>query len=346
MSPLVHTLLLISLFTTTLITMMSHHWLLAWLSLELNMLSIIPLMMKPLHPRATEAAIKYFLIQTFASTLIVFSSILNAWQTGQWTITLTPTPLATTLLTIAIMVKLGVAPTHLWYIEVLQGVTMNMALLITTWQKLAPLTLLYLTVNQLPMNIIITLGAVSTVLGGFIGLNQTQMRKIMACSSISHMGWLIITLNANPQLMTLTLLLYIILTTTTFNILSTTKTTSLLDLGTAWATSPTRMVLMMATLMSLGGIPPLTGFLPKLLILKNLISLNLIPLATMMALASLPSLFFYLRMFYLTTITSPPNTTTTEYKWRFKTPQLPSAATLSITSVLILPIAPLLYNTT
>nr|ABU86385.1 NADH dehydrogenase subunit 2 [Uroplatus henkeli] len=346
MNPLVHALLIFSLFTTTTITMLSHHWLLAWMSLELNMLSITPLMMKPLHPRATEATIKYFMIQTFASTLILFASTMNAWQTGQWLITNTPTTSAATLLTIAIMLKLGAAPTHLWYIEVLQGMSMNMALVISTWQKMAPIALLYMTVNHLPMNIVILLGAASTILGGVLGLNQTQLRKILACSSINHMGWLIITFTSMPQLTTLTLILYVLMTTTVFNLLVATKTTTLLDTGTAWPIAPTQLTLMMMVLLSLGGIPPLTGFIPKLLILKNLTYLSLTPLAITMIMASLPSLYFYLRMAYLTMITIPPNTTTTEYKWRCKPNRILTLTSLSTMSLLMLPLTPILHNTT
>nr|QKI36498.1 NADH dehydrogenase subunit 2 [Hemiphyllodactylus ngwelwini]QKI36499.1 NADH dehydrogenase subunit 2 [Hemiphyllodactylus ngwelwini] len=344
MNPLIWTLLITSLSTSTIITMVSHHWLLAWLGLELNTLSMLPLIMKTHHPRATEAATKYFIIQTTAAAMILFATTTNAWQTGQWSITSPPTQQATTIMTLALMLKLGVAPMHLWYPEILQGVTMNVALTITTWQKIAPITLLMLLHNHLSTTLLVLAGLTSALIGGFTGLNQTQTRKIMAFSSIAHMGWLMMTLPTNLHLTTLTLTTYIIMTVATFAALNTTTMKIITDTNTAWSSSPTLLTLTMLSLMSLGGLPPLTGFMPKLLILNELIMKNLTPLGISLALASLPSLFFYIRLAYFTMLTTPPNNTNTKYNWRFK-PQQNTTTPMTIT-LLILPMTPLLYLST
>nr|ADL70922.1 NADH dehydrogenase subunit 2 [Heteronotia binoei] len=346
MSPSIWATLIISLTTSTIIIMASHHWLLAWLSLELNTLSILPIIMRSNHPRTTEAATKYFLVQTTAATLILLASTMNAWQTGSWDITQSPSPLATTLATMAIMMKLAIAPAHLWYPEVLQGSTMTTALIISTWQKIAPLTLLYLLINHLSTNTVLTLGLTSALLGGWTGLNQTQTRKIMAFSSISHMGWLITALCLNPDLTTLTMITYMTMTTAMFLSLTMSSSKTLLDLGTSWTHSPILLTTTMLTLLSLAGLPPLTGFMPKLLILKELVTMKLLILSTTLALASLPNLAFYTRMAYLTTLTTPPNTTNSEHKWRFKTPMTPLTPTTTLLTMLILPMTPLLYLTT
>nr|ADN30011.1 NADH dehydrogenase subunit 2 [Asaccus elisae] len=341
MSPMIWSALLSTLSTSTIITMSSHHWLLAWLGLELNTLSILPIITKPHHPRATEAATKYFLIQATAAGLILFSATTNAWQTGQWLMTHQLNPIPATTLTVAIMLKLGVAPAHAWLPEVLQGSTMNTALIISTWQKLAPLTFLYLTLHHLPTAILLYIGLLSAILGGLLGLNQTQTRKIMAFSSIAHMGWLMAALTTNLNLTTLMLTTYLLLTSTMFLILITTTAKSIVNLGTTWSHSPTLQTMSLITLMSMGGMPPLTGFMPKLMILKELISSNLIPLGTALILASLPSLFFYTRMTYLTTLTLPPNTTNNHHQWRLKltTPHpTPLLMTMSATLLIIMPL--------
>nr|ALV88937.1 NADH dehydrogenase subunit 2 [Heteronotia binoei] len=346
MSPLIWTTLITSLTTSTIIMMASHHWLLAWLSLELNTLSILPMIMHPNHPRTTEAATKYFLVQTTAAALILFASTMNALQTGSWAIMQSSSPLATTTITVAIMMKLAIAPTHLWYPEIIQGVTMTTALIISTWQKIAPLTLLYLLINHLSTNTMLTLGLLSALLGGWAGLNQTQTRKIMAFSSISHMGWMITALCLTPSLATLTMITYIAMTTTMFISLTMSSSKTLLDLGTSWTHSPILLTTTMLTLLSLAGLPPLTGFMPKLLILKELVTMKLLAMSTMLALTSLPNLAFYTRMAYLTTLTMPPNTTNSEYKWRFKTPTSPLISTSILLTTLALPMTPLLYLTT
>nr|AEA37925.1 NADH dehydrogenase subunit 2 [Heteronotia spelea]AEI91831.1 NADH dehydrogenase subunit 2 [Heteronotia spelea]ALV88339.1 NADH dehydrogenase subunit 2 [Heteronotia binoei] len=346
MSPLIWTTLITSLTTSTVIIMTSHHWLLAWLGLELNTLSILPIIMRSNHPRTTEAATKYFLIQTTAATLILLASTMNAWQTGSWNITQSPSPVATTITTTAIMMKLAIAPAHLWYPEILQGTTMTTALIISTWQKIAPLTLLYLLINHLPTNMMLLLGLTSALLGGWTGLNQTQTRKIMAFSSISHMGWLITALCLSPSLTTLTMITYMTMTTTMFLSLTTSSSKTLLDLGTSWTHSPILLTTTMLALLSLAGLPPLTGFMPKLLILKELTTMKLLALATVLALTSLPNLAFYTRMAYLSTLTIPPNTTNSEHKWRFKTTISPITPTTTLLTTLTLPMTPLLYLTT
>nr|ATX74631.1 NADH dehydrogenase subunit 2 [Gehyra girloorloo]ATX74632.1 NADH dehydrogenase subunit 2 [Gehyra girloorloo]ATX74633.1 NADH dehydrogenase subunit 2 [Gehyra girloorloo]ATX74635.1 NADH dehydrogenase subunit 2 [Gehyra girloorloo] len=343
MNPIIWSILITSLSTSTIITMASHHWLLAWLGLELNTLSILPITMKHHHPRATEATTKYFLIQALAAAMILFASTTNAWQTGLWDIT---NSTQTTIITMAVLLKLGMAPVHLWYPEVLQGTTLNTALLISTWQKLAPLSLLYMMHNNLPNNLLLLTGLLSALVGGWAGLNQTQTRKIMAHSSIAHMGWIVIALNTTQELTTLALLTYMIMTTAMFYSLEMSKTKTITDMGTAWSSSPTMTTLTLLTLTSLGGLPPLTGFMPKLLILNELTMKPLLPLATTLALATLPSLFFYIRMTHTTTLTTPPTTTTIEHKWRFKTTPHPIHTTTTTLALLLMPLSPTLYMTT
>nr|AQU14908.1 NADH dehydrogenase subunit 2 [Pachydactylus namaquensis] len=343
MNPLVWTLMITTLSTSTIITMSSHHWILAWLGLELNTLSILPIIVKPNHPRAIEATTKYFIIQTLAAAMILFATTMNAWQTGNWDITLSSSPLWNTIILSALLLKLGIAPAHLWYPDIIQGVNLYTALIISTWQKLAPLTLLYLTINHMPTSILLLAGTLSVLTGGVAGLNQTQTRKILAFSSIAHMGWLIIALSMNPRLATLTLITYLLMTTTVFLSFATTNTKTLQDLGTAWSHSPALMATTTMTLMSLGGLPPLTGFMPKLLILKELTGMGLTLASTTLALLSLPSLYFYTRMAYFATLTTPPNTICMKHKWRFMKNLKTNTPTIAVMATMLLPITPLLY---
>nr|AAW72039.1 NADH dehydrogenase subunit 2 [Sphaerodactylus shrevei] len=345
MNPVMFSLLIMTLATSTIITMTSHHWLLAWLGLELNTLAMIPIINKSHHPRATEAATKYFLVQAISAALILLASTINAWQTGQWTILTTTSTFATIILTLALTMKLGLAPTHFWYPEVIQGSTITTALILSTWQKLAPLTLMYMTLHQLPTAIILLIGLTSALIGGWAGLNQTQMRKIMAFSSIAHMGWLMAAMTLNYNLTTLTLTIYITMTTAMFTTLSHTMMKTLPDLGTSWTRNPTLLSMTMLTAMSLGGLPPMTGFTPKWLITKELIEATLSPAATMLILTSLPSLFFYIRLAYFTTLTTPPSNMNYKLTWRFKNHTPTELAPTLTLATLLLPITPIIYYT-
>nr|AER13567.1 NADH dehydrogenase subunit 2 [Anolis gemmosus] len=318
MSPMTSAILISSLATGTIITMTSYHWLLAWVGLEINTLAIIPMISTQHHPRSTEAATKYFLTQAAASAMILFSSTTNAWYTGTWDITQMSTTPSHILLTTALAMKLGLAPLHFWLPEVLQGSTMTTALVITTWQKLAPMSMIFMTVNNLSPMMLITIGLLSSMVGGWGGLNQTQTRKIMAYSSIAHLGWMSTVTSIMTNILVVNLLIYLTMTTAMFYSLVLSKSKTIQNMSTSWTTSPMLTTIMMLTLLSLGGLPPLTGFTPKWLVLEELTMQNLILLATMMAMSSLLSLFFYLRLTYTTTLTLSPNTTQTKHKWRFK----------------------------
>nr|ACB99908.1 NADH dehydrogenase subunit 2 [Melierax poliopterus] len=336
----------LSLILGTTITISSTHWMMAWAGLELNTLAIIPLISKSHHPRAIEATIKYFLVQATASALLLFSSMTNAWSTGQWDITQLTNPTSSLLLTVAIAMKLGLVPFHFWFPEVLQGSSLLTALLLSTMMKFPPTTLLFLTSHSLNPMLLTTLATASVTLGGWMGLNQTQLRKILAFSSIAHLGWMTAVISYNPKLAMLTFYLYVLTTTTVFLTLDSTKTLKLTTLMTSWTKSPTLNATLMLVLLSLAGLPPLTGFLPKWLIIQELTKQEMTTTATILAILSLLGLFFYLRLAYHSTITLPPNSTNYMKHWHLTKPTNTATAILAALSTLILPLSPLILTVT
>nr|YP_009183472.1 NADH dehydrogenase subunit 2 [Ammodytes americanus]ALM88089.1 NADH dehydrogenase subunit 2 [Ammodytes americanus] len=340
MNPYILATLLFGLGLGTTITFASSHWLLAWMGLEMNTLAIIPLMAQHHHPRAVEATTKYFLTQATAAAMLLFASTTNAWLTGQWEIQQMTHPLPTMMITIALALKIGLAPVHSWLPEVLQGLDLTTGLILSTWQKLAPFALL---VQIQPTNstILIVLGVTSTLVGGWGGLNQTQLRKILAYSSIAHLGWMILVLQFSPSLTLLALLTYLIMTFSTFLVFKLSKSTNVNTLATSWAKAPALTALTPLLLLSLGGLPPLTGFMPKWLILQELTKQGLAPTATLAALTALLSLYFYLRLSYAMTLTLSPNSLSGITPWRLPSSQLTLPLAISTTAALgLLPLTP------
>nr|QCT05146.1 NADH dehydrogenase subunit 2 [Microgale gymnorhyncha] len=344
MKPLIALIIYTTLISGTLITMTSSHWLMTWMGLEMNMFAIIPLIMKSHSPRSTEAATKYFLIQASASMMLLMAASLNFMYTGQWSITSLDSQIAITITLISMMMKLGMAPFHFWVPEVAQGTLLSTSLVILTWQKLAPLSIMYQIAPLLNHNIVLTCAMLSILIGGWGGLNQTQLRKIMAYSSIAHMGWMAAVLMFNPSLMLLNLVLYIIFTLATFSILMNCLTSSTSTLSMAWNNHPLMITMMLTVLMSMGGLPPLSGFIPKWLIIDELIKNNNIMLPTMMAVMALLNLYFYMRLIYASSLTLFPSSNNIKFKWKIPTPHntfmLPTLLTLSS---LIIPITPMIY---
>nr|AQR59482.1 NADH dehydrogenase subunit 2 [Sholicola major] len=345
MNPQAKLIFAISLLLGTTITISSNHWIMAWTGLEINTLAILPLISKSHHPRAIEATTKYFLVQAAASTLILFSSMTNAWQTGQWDITQMTNPVSCLILTTAIAMKLGLVPFHFWFPEVLQGTSLTTGLLLSTAMKFPPMALFFMTSQSLNPTLLTTMAVLSAAVGGWMGLNQTQTRKILAFSSISHLGWTAIVIIYNPKLALLNFYLYVLMTAAVFLALNAIKTLKLTTLMTTWTKTPALSATLMLALLSLAGLPPLTGFLPKWLIIQELTKQEMAPAATTIALLSLLSLFFYLRLAYCATITLPPHTTNHMKQWHVNKPTNILVAILITMSVTLLPVSPMLMAT-
>nr|AHD24888.1 NADH dehydrogenase subunit 2 [Xanthotis polygrammus] len=343
MNPQAKLIFITSLLLGSSITISSNHWIMAWAGLEINTLAILPLISKSHHPRAIEAATKYFLVQAAASALVLFASITNAWHIGQWDITQLTHPTSCLLLTAAIAMKLGLAPFHFWFPEVLQGTSLTTGLLLSTAMKFPPITLLFMTSNSLNPTLLTTMAILSTALGGWMGLNQTQIRKILAFSSISHLGWMALIICYNPKLTLLNFYLYSLMTAAVFLILNTVKATNLVTLMTTWTKTPPLNIALLLTLLSLAGLPPLTGFLPKWLIIQELTKQDMALMAVTISLLSLLSMFFYLRLMYCTTITIPPHTTSHMKQWYTYKPTNTMIAILTTLALVLLPLSPMFY---
>nr|ATP01273.1 NADH dehydrogenase subunit 2 [Chaerephon plicatus] len=343
MNPLIMSIIMATIILGTLIVMTSSHWLMIWIGFEMNMLAIIPMLMKQHNPRSTEAATKYFFTQATASMLLMLAVIINLMYSGQWTVMKLFNPTASMIMTLALTMKLGLAPFHFWVPEVTQGIPLSSGLILLTWQKLAPLTVLYTISPIINLNLLLTMSLASIAIGGWGGLNQTQLRKIMAYSSIAHMGWMTAILIYNPTMTLLNLVIYILMTTTMFMLFMTNSTTTTLSLSHMWNKMPLITTTTLATLLSLGGLPPLTGFLPKWMIIQELTKNNSIILPTIMAITALLNLFFYMRLTYATSLTMFPTTNNMKIKWQFESPKHPNLLTpMIVLSTLTLPLAPMI----
>nr|YP_009673451.1 NADH dehydrogenase subunit 2 [Amblypharyngodon mola]QDF42867.1 NADH dehydrogenase subunit 2 [Amblypharyngodon mola] len=341
MNPYVATIMLLSLGLGTTLTFSSSHWLLAWMGLEINTLAITPLMIKRHHPRAVEATTKYFLVQATAAAIMLFASTTNAWLTGDWNIMNMSNPVTNLTVMAALALKIGLAPAHFWLPEVLQGLTLEAGLILSTWQKLAPFALLIQVSQYTPPTMLTLLAILSTLAGGWGGLNQTQLRKILAYSSIAHMGWMIVIIQYAPHLTILALITYIFMTSAMFLTLKTLSTTKINTLSTAWSKNPTLTAMTPVIFLSLGGLPPMTGFMPKWLIIQELTKQDLPVVATIMVLTALLSLYFYLRLSYTAALTISPNTANATTPWRTQTTQNPLPLTLTtMVTIGLLPLTP------
>nr|CCK73163.1 ND2 [Graphiurus kelleni] len=342
MNPLTATIIFITLFSGTIIVLLSLHWLLIWVGLEMSMLSIIPVVINNANPRSTEAATKYFLTQATASMILMLAIIMNILFTGQWSMLNFNFNFSTTLAMIALTMKLGLSPFHFWVPEVTQGTSLLSGVILLTWQKLAPIFIMYQFFPYINYYLIIPMALMSVMVGGWGGLNQTQLRKILAYSSIGHMGWMLAIISFNPTAMITNLIIYILLTITLFLSLYMMGSTTTLMLSMMWNIKPLMISTMLISLMSLGGLPPLTGFLPKWIIIQELIKNNAIIVALPMTVLALLNLYFYTRLIYTTSLTLFPSSNNMKMKWKFTNMKLTiTISSMLMLSTFLLPLSPM-----
>nr|NP_008602.2 NADH dehydrogenase subunit 2 [Erinaceus europaeus]QEI26331.1 NADH dehydrogenase subunit 2 [Erinaceus europaeus] len=345
MNPILALFIYFMLTMGTIMVLISSHWLLIWMGFEMNLMAMIPIMMIKQNSRSTESAIKYFLVQTTASIMLMMSVSINLMMTGQWTVTCTNNMLSS-IITISMLMKLGAAPFHMWLPEVAQGLSLSSSMILLTWQKIAPMSVLYLLSPSLNIYIMFISAFLSIALGGWGGLNQTQLRKMMAFSSIAHMGWMMAILCYNPNIMIINLIIYLMMTITLFYIFKNNSTTNIANLSLIWNKSPLMALLLALILLSLGGLPPLTGFLPKWMVAQELVNNDNTIMALIMLMLALINLFFYLRLIYSSSLTMFPSMNNVKLNWQYTKSNKYTLIIiiLSVISILMLPLSPMFIN--
>lgn len=202
---------------------------------------------------SSEARLKYFLIQALGSALIVFSaSFILSYPNFIRLIILS-----------ALILKLGGAPFHFWFPQVINGLMWPQVIILITIQKIGPLFLLcYLLILNYNLIEILLVRLLSAVIGAVGGINQTSLRKILAFSSINHIGWILSAILIGEALVGVYFLFYCVIRLSVvvlFQLKQIFHFNHLLGINL----SSGRKILVFFSLLSLGGLPPFTGFVPK-----------------------------------------------------------------------------------
>nr|BAF80289.1 NADH dehydrogenase subunit 2 [Culicoides wadai] len=278
----------------TLMTISSSSWIGMWMGLELNLLSFIPLMITSNNLNHTEAAIKYFLIQAFASMVFLFISIIYILKISL--INFMQLSYESLIINSSMMLKLGAAPFHFWLPEVIKNISWSNSLILLTWQKLAPLTIIsYFSIDKTLIVFII----MSSMVGALGGLNQTSLQKLLAYSSINHIGWM---LTAEIHSNYLWINYFIIYAIINFSIIILFKNLNMFNINQLFfmMNSNNKNLMLKSfffiNFLSLGGLPPFLGFLPKWLVIEHLMKTNYLFLIFFMIMMNLITLFFYIRL--------------------------------------------------
>uniref|UniRef100_A0AAU7BA00 NADH-ubiquinone oxidoreductase chain 2 n=1 Tax=Micropathus cavernicola TaxID=3073456 RepID=A0AAU7BA00_9ORTH len=299
-------LFLFTLTSGTFLSISANSWLGAWMGLEINLLSFIPLMSNSNNLLTTEVSLKYFLIQALASTFFLF--LITMMHLSFDTTNFSIHKLFPILISFTLMLKMGAAPFHFWFPGVMEGLNWFNCFILLTWQKIAPLMLLSYLIK---MSLIIPFIILSSVMIGSIGgLNQTSLKKIMAYSSINHIGWMIAAMITGENLWMIYFSIYSFLTITLTFMFNSFKIFHINQSFSTFNNTNSIKFLLFLNLLSLGGLPPFIGFLPKWMIIQSMVELNHTFTISIMVIMTLITLFYYLRLSFSAFLLSY-----TEFKW-------------------------------
>lgn len=338
------------------IMMSANNFLIMYLGLELMSLSLYALIaLRRDSQVATEAAMKYFVLGALASGFLlygismiygatgslefkyVFKAIMEGSQFG------TVLVVGVVFIVAGIAFKMGVVPFHMWVPDVYQGAPTAVTLLISTGPKLAAFAMAFrLLIEGLLVlaldwqQMLIFLAVLSIILGNIAAIAQTNIKRMLAYSTISHMGFVLLGLlsgvvdgglfpavNAYSSALFYALT-YVITTLGTFGIIILMsrhgfEAENISDFKGLYKRSPFFALVMMILMLSLAGIPPLVGFYGKLAVLQAVLVTGQLWIAIVAVIFSLVGAFYYLRVIKVMYFDEPddvnPITATVDLRW-------------------------------
>jgi NADH-quinone oxidoreductase subunit N len=317
----------------------ANHFLTLYLGLELLSLSIYALVaLDRESARSTEAAMKYFVLGALASGLLLYGMSMVYGATGTLEISAIARKLSdpTTnmevlrfglvFLVAGLAFKIGAVPFHMWIPDVYHGAPTAITLLIGSAPKLAGFAMaIRLLVDGLPtlasewQQMLMLLAVLSIALGNIVAIAQTNLKRMLAYSTISHMGFMLLGLVSGSGDIHLSYafgsamfytIAYVLMSAAAFGILllltrAGVEAEDLDDLKGLNKRSPWFAAVMMMVMFSMAGIPFFVGFFAKLAVLQAVVAAGYLYTAVFAVMMSLIGAFFYLRIVKLMYFDAP-----------------------------------------
>jgi NADH-quinone oxidoreductase subunit N len=280
---------------------------------------------------ANEAALKYFLLGSFASALLLYGIGLTYGVTGATDFAaiaaatsergLAGHPLllaGVALVAAGLAFKIAAVPFHAWAPDAYQGASAPVAAFLAAGSKAAGLAALgrvclvaFAPEHRIWSDILVGLAALSLTVGSLLAVSQPSMKRLLAYSSIAHAGYALLGLVAGtPEGAAATMtyaFIYAFMTLGAFGVVVGLgqRGEELMGYHGLAATAPGTAALMFLFLLSLTGIPPTAGFAAKFAVILSAVQAGHIALAVLAVLCSVVSAFFYLRIAVLMYMTEP-----------------------------------------
>nr|UKG18871.1 NADH dehydrogenase subunit 2 [Dendrolimus punctatus] len=275
---------------STLISISSNSWFGCWIGLEINLLSFIPLISNSNNLLMSEASLKYFLTQSIASINLLFSILMKMILLKNFDLN----NFLSIMINSSLLMKMGSAPFHFWFPNIVEGLSWFNNFILMSWQKITPMILLSYYMNN---NFLLIMMMINIMIGAIGGLNQTSLRKLMAYSSINNLGWMIFAIMISENLWIFYFTTYSFLISIMIFMF---YNLNMFFINQLFINNMNSMIKinLFINFLSLGGLPPFIGFLPKWIIINFLINNKMFLLSFIFIMMSLIMLFFYIRIIY------------------------------------------------
>jgi NADH-quinone oxidoreductase subunit N len=285
---------------------------------------------------SSEAAMKYFVLGALASGLLLYgmsmiyggTGTLDLAQIQKLAATGAPHPtlllFGLVFLIVGIGFKFGAAPFHMWIPDVYHGSPTAVTMFIGSAQKIAAFGMAYrllVGVDGLQghwREMLAVLAVVSLAIGNVVAIAQTNLKRLLAYSTISHMGFLLLgLLNGTPSGYAAAMfyaIAYALMTTVAFGMIlllarAGFEAEEIDDFRGLNKRNPWYALIMLLTMASLAGIPPLFGFFAKLLVLKAAIDAGMLWVAIVAIVFAIIGAFYYLRVIKVMYFDAPKDAT-------------------------------------
>nr|UTC33548.1 NADH dehydrogenase subunit 2 [Ostrinia furnacalis]UTC33561.1 NADH dehydrogenase subunit 2 [Ostrinia scapulalis] len=278
------------LFFSTLISISSNSWFGCWIGLEINLLSFIPIINNSNNILTSEASLKYFFTQAIASINLLFCIIIKMMFMKNFEMNNT----IMIMMNSSLLMKMGSAPFHFWFPNIIEGLSWFNSFILMTWQKISPMILLSYWYNN---NFLILIIILNSIIGAIGGLNQTSIRKLMTFSSINNLSWMMSAMMISENLWMFYFFMYSFLISILcllFYMINMFFINQLFFFNINYLIKLSLLI----NFLSLGGLPPFMGFLPKWIVINFMLNSNLYFLTFILIMMSLILLFFYIRILY------------------------------------------------
>jgi len=301
------------------------HFLTLYLGLELLSLSLYAMVaFRRDSAMATEAAMKYFVLGALASGMLLYGMSMLYGATGSLDISMVHKAIAgmapdnmilifgLVFVIVGLAFKLGAAPFHMWAPDVYHGAPTAVTVFLGTAPKLAAFAMLMrLLVGGLDglaphwQQMLVIMAILSLATGNIIAIAQTNIKRMLAYSTIAHMGFFLLgMLAAGPNgyaSAMFYMLVYVVMSLGAFGMVILLsrqgfESENLDDLKGLNQRSPWFAFLMLLLMFSMAGVPPTIGFYAKLLVLQAVIDAGFLWLAAVAVLFSVIGAFYYLRV--------------------------------------------------